>query len=269
MPVLLRPNRMVAAEEENGSPTIGDAYFVVENPRPSDSILARRLSLSRSKVAPAGAVEPEAMERGDGSPEESPGEGAPRVPARVPALLQYDYMQAELCGPHPTGMRVKLRRAVPRHLRNLGVTNATWLHWMDELARVQQAEPYPASGTMALYTIQCCFLGDCGIGPQWVFNSMACCDGHSHWCRDYQSGMRQWLELLNADLPQPAYAKIISYRLYGTWAWVLEIATTDEAAAALRDKPIFRDCVPWANFRGGEHKDNCPPGARAMYGRYA
>jgi len=118
--------------------------------------------------------------------------------------------------------------------------------------------------------LQCCILGDLlAIGPQMCFNSMGCCDGHSSWCREYQQGMRRWLEMINSELSPPAYAKVISYRLLGAWAWVLEIATTEEAAAELRLKPIFRDAIPWGNFRGGEHKDTCPPGARAMYGRYA
>jgi len=122
---------------------------------------------------------------------------------------------------------------------------------------------------MPAYAAQCFFLGDLGLGPQLIFNSLACCDGYSFWCKEYQQGMREWLEMVNRELPSPMYAKIISYRICGTWAWVLEIATTEAAAAQLREKAIFIDAVPWGNFRGGDHKEYCPPGARAMYGRYA
>jgi len=260
-------------EEDDGQPKRN--FLAVENPG-NTTFLARRLSRnnSRTKVNPdAPAMEApvaEAMDRGNGGADgEASAGAAARTPVRVPALLAYDYYQSNLFGPHPTGLRVKVRRAVPKHLRQIGVTNATWLRWMDELLKVQNAEPYPSVGSMAPYVLQCCFLGELGCGPQLIFNSLACCDGHSQWCREYQTGIRQWLDMLNSELPSPAYAKIISYRISGMWAWVLEIATTEEAAAALREKPIFQNCIPWSQFRGGEHKDNCPPGARAMYGRYA
>ena len=81
--------------------------------------------------------------------------------------------------------------------------------------------------------VQCCCLEQCGIGPQLIWNSTPFCDGYSPLFREYQQGIRQWLELVNDELPTPLYAKILSYRLCGEWAWTLEIATTEEAVRAL------------------------------------
>ena len=39
---------------------------------------------------------------------------------------------------------------------------------------------------------------------------------------------------MNSELPPPLYAKIISYRMVGTWAWVLQFATTEEAVRRSR-----------------------------------
>lgn len=118
-----------------------ESYVVVQNPRKGESFLARRLS--RNKLT---AVEPEAMARED---EHEADAAAPATGARirVPSLLRhdppgptppatalrvtprlsahsYDYIQADFCGPNKTGLAVKLRRKLPKHLRTLGVTNA-------------------------------------------------------------------------------------------------------------------------------------------------
>ena len=94
------------------------------------------------------------------------------------------------------------------------------------------------SAALRVVCAQCCFVGDLlGIGPHMIINSMACCDGYSYWCKEYQVGIRQWLEMVNRELPSPALAKILSYRVLGTWAWVLEFATTEEAVRAAQ-------CIP-------------------------
>ena len=100
-------------------------------------------------------IEPETMDRSDRPQEEPPAEEAPigeRAP--VPAVLQFDYMQADFCGPSATGLRVKVRRTIPKHLRTLGVAPSAWSRWMDELAKIQQAEPYPSTGTLPLWLMQ-------------------------------------------------------------------------------------------------------------------
>ena len=124
----------MSQEEDSGE--LG-SYVVVENP--SGNILAKRLSRNKITTEPP---KPNTMTREQSDP------------TRVPPLLQFDYRQAELCGPNSTGLRARIRRSVPKHLKTLGVTNVRWLHWMGELAKVQQAEPYPSIGTGPIWVMQ-------------------------------------------------------------------------------------------------------------------
>ena len=148
-------------DEDDGDDDVdGQMFVIVHNPEPSDATLGRRLSRGASnKVTAATAPEQQAMDR-DGTELEATDAhaGDADAPAAtrivIPSSLKYDYFQAQLCGPHKPGLRLKVRRKVPKHLRVLGVTNAAWLRWMDELAKVQVAEPYPSMGTMPPYIAQ-------------------------------------------------------------------------------------------------------------------